>query len=101
MLTLMLHLAHFAMDRDAAAHDARTERLPDRLMAEADAEKRNAIVGADQIDDAAGARRRSRARRDDDCLRRLPQQLVGIKRVIAHDGYSFARQALDLLNQVV
>src|SRR5262249_49105010 len=52
-LAAMPHRRDLAVHRRGAAHDARAERLAERLMTEADAEQRNVIVETDEIEDAA------------------------------------------------
>src|SRR5438067_6079569 len=97
----MPHLGDLPMHRQARSHDAPAERLADSLMTETDAEKWNAFVEADQIDNAPGSRRRSRSRRDDDRSRLFRQQCGGIKRVVPNHTDIDAGKPLDLLNQVV
>ena len=97
----MHHLGHFAVHRNAAADDARAERLADRLVAEADAEKRDAVVRAYQFDAASRASWRSRSGRDDDRARSALDQRHRIERVVANDGQRDAGEAFDLLDQVV
>jgi hypothetical protein len=86
------------MNRHRSANDPAAERLADRLMAEADAEEWDFFVGADEIDDASGARRCSRAGRDDDRLRLFRKQFLRIERVIADDAHRAAGKPLDLLD---
>ena len=86
------------MNGHRAANDAAAERLADRLMAEADAEEWDFFVGADEIDDAAGAGRGSRTGRDDDRLRLLGDQRGRIERVVANDANNVAGEPLDLLD---
>ena len=100
-LPIMPHLGHFPVHRQLAAHDSRAERLADRLMAETDAEEWSAFVEADEIDDAARPRRRSRPRRDHDRSRPFLQQRVRVERVIPNHTNIHAGKPLDLLNQVV
>ena len=89
------------MHRQTPAHDAPSECLADGLMAQADAEKWNALIEADQIDDAARPRRRSRPRRDHDRSRLFLEQRRRIERVVPNDTDIDAGKPLDLLNQVV
>src|SRR5947207_2676700 len=70
-------------------------------MPEADAEERDRIVEADQLDDAARAVRRAGTGRDHDRARPFCDQRRGIEGVVAHDTHAFAGDALDLLDQVV
>ena len=100
-LPIMPHLGHLPMHRQAATHDSRAERLTDRLMAETDAKEWSVFVEADEIDDAARTRRRSRSRRDHDRSRFFLQQRVGFERVIPNYTNIHAGKPLDLLNQVV
>jgi hypothetical protein len=86
------------MNGHRAANDASAEGLADRLMPEADAEERDFFVGADEIDDAAGARGSSGAGRDDDRLRLFRDQFLRIEGVIANDANSPAGEPLDLLD---
>ncbi len=101
----MLDVAHLAMDRHLATHDARAERLGDRLMPEADAEERDRRIALDietnEIDAAPGACRRPRPGRNDERTRLLRDQLRGIELVIAKDAQPLAGETLDLLDQVV
>ena len=89
------------MNRHRAANDAPAKRFADRLMAEADAEKWDFLVGADEIDDAAGAGGRAGAGRDDDRFRVFRDQCGRIECVVADDANRSAGEALDLLDQVV
>ena len=97
----MHNLGHLPVHRQRAAHDARAKRFADRLMAEADAEEWNVCVRANEIDDAAGARRNAGTGRDYDRARTLGEQRVDVECVIAHDAQRGAGDALDLLDQVV
>ena len=97
----VLHFGHFAMNGHRAANDASAKRFANRLMAEADAEKRDFLVGADEIDDAASAGGRARAGRDDDRFRVFRDQRGRIECVVADDANRSAGEALDLLDQVV
>jgi hypothetical protein len=80
------------------AYDACAECLADGLMSETNAEEGDVGVGADEIDDAAGARRSARAGRDHDRARAAGQQRRRLEGVIAHDFDTFAGEALDLLD---
>jgi hypothetical protein len=98
----MNDVSHFAVYRNAPANDARAERFADRLMSETDAEERHVLFGLhqslDQIDAAAGARRRARAGRDHDRARIALDQRLRLERVVANDGQRDAGEALDLLD---
>ena len=100
-LATMAHIADFSMNGKAPADDARAKSLTDCLMPEADAEERDGIVGADEVEDASGARRRAWSRRNDDRPRLRCDQCCRIERVVADDIDGNARKALDLLDQVV
>src|SRR6188508_3863039 len=97
----MHDVGDLAVHGDRSADDVRAEGLADGLMPEADAEERDGAVGANEVDDAAGARRSARSGRDDDGARPVGDQRVGIEGVVAHDTQALARDALDLLDQVV
>jgi len=86
------------MHRHIAAHDATAERFVDRLIAETDAEERDGLVRADQLNDAPRARRRAGTGRDDDRLRPLSNERNGIEDVIADNAHRAAGEALDLLH---
>ena len=60
-------------------------------MSEADAEERDALVEADQFEDAAGAVGRARPRRDHDRRRLLGEQRFRIEAVVAHTGLLLPR----------
>src|SRR4051794_32574524 len=75
-----------AVDRQVA-HDVAAEGLGERLVAEADAERRDARLGEAPDDLQADARLvgRARAGRDDDPVGLALEQLVHACRVVAHD----------------
>ena len=98
---MMSDIAHFSVDGKLAANDPRAERLADRLVSETDSEERDRLVGADEIEDASGTRRRPRSRRNDDCPRLRCDQSAGLEGVVANDVERGAGEALDLLDQVV
>src|SRR5206468_4212231 len=91
----------FSMHGNAPAYDFRAERFADGLMAEADAEERDGVVGTDQFEDASRARRRARPRRDHDRLRLLIEQRIDVEAIVADDLQFEGREPLDLLDQVV
>ena len=100
-LACMTNLSHFSVDRNRPANDARAERFADRLMAKTDAEKRDGLIGANEVDDTARASWSSRPGRDDDRRRFLGDQRRGIEGVIAEDANGAPGEALDLLHEVV
>ena len=89
-------------------HDARrihkfhAERLPDRLMSEADAEQRDSGGGglADQLRHDAGAGRAARPRGEHDRLRTQRERVSGRKRIVA--AYLHLRaELLEILDEIV
>ena len=97
----MPHLGHLAVNGNFAADDARPECFGQGLVTETDAEERNGGVGADEIENAAGARRSAGPRRDDDGAGAGGDQLRRLEGVVADDGELASGKPLDLLDKVV
>jgi hypothetical protein len=94
-------LGDLAVHRHRSADDPRAESLAERLVAETDAEKRDVAIGADQLDDATGARRSAGTGRDDDRRRTRAEELARLERIVADDADRAAAQPFDLLDEVV
>ena len=90
-------LARLAVDR-LAADDEAAERLRERLVAEADAERRDPGLreAAHRLQRDAGLVGRARPGRDDDAIGRALEQLVDRRDVVAHDVQLRAQLAEEL-----
>src|SRR4051794_23091552 len=90
-----------AMHREVA-DDGAAEGLGERLVAQADAERRDAGLGKPLDDLEADARlvRGARAGRDDDAVGPSLEQLVDVRGVVAHD-VELAPQLAQVLDEVV
>jgi hypothetical protein len=90
-----------AVDGDVA-HHASTERLGERLVAQADPERRDAGLGeaADGLQRDTGLVGRARPRRDEHAVGRALEQRVGGGDVVAHD-LDLRPQLAEELDEVV
>src|SRR4051794_29235661 len=98
---VVLDVRRLSVHRDVA-DDRAAERLHERLVAEADAERRHARLGeaAHDLDRHAGLVRRARPGRDDHAVEALLEQLVDLRRVVAH-GHRLGPQLAQVLDEVV
>ena len=97
---LVADLGHLAVHGDGRAHDVAAESLSDGLMAEADAEHRDALAGATgEVEADAGLAGRARTRRQDDGVRLEREDRVGGGLVVAHH-LDRAHQGADQMDEV-
>src|ERR687884_1418086 len=99
-LPVVRYLRRLAVD-GLATHYVRPESLPDRLVAEADAEDGDPIRGLlDELYGDAGLLRRARTRRDDYPVRVELEGLFGCDLVVAPDQ-DLGPELTQILDQVV
>jgi hypothetical protein len=98
---VVLDLGRLAVDRDVA-DDLAAERLHERLVAEADAERRDPGLGeaAHDLDRHPGLVRRARAGRHDDAVVAVLEQVVDRRRVVAH-RHRLGPELTQVLDEVV
>src|SRR3954447_14764455 len=98
---VVLDLGRLAVHGDVA-HDLAAERLGERLVAEADAERRHAGLGEapHRLDRDAGLGGRARPGRDDHAVPPALEQLADLRRVVA-DDLDLRPQLAQVLDEVV
>src|SRR4051812_41206370 len=98
---VVLDLRRLAVHRHVP-HDAPAERLPERLVAEADAKRRHAGLreATHGLDRDPGLVRRAGAGRDDDAVVAPCEQLVDRRGVVA-DDVEVGAQLAQVLNEVI
>src|SRR5919197_194480 len=98
---VVLDRGRLAVNRDVA-DDLAAERLRQRLVAQADAQRGHARLGeaARHVDGDAGLVGRAGAGRDHDAVEAVLEQLVGGRAVVAH-YLEVAPQLAQVLNEVV
>src|SRR3954451_19438207 len=98
---IVLDLGRLAVDGDVA-HDLAPERLSERLVAEADAQRRHPGLGEapHRLDRDARLVGRARARRDDHAVPLALEQLADACRVVA-DGLDLRPQLTQVRDEVV
>src|SRR5271166_3741544 len=91
---------HLAMHRGARPHDVAAERLPDRLVTEADAEDWGRVArGAHEVETDARLVRRAGAGREDNCVRLPRKSVLDADLVVSPHSYVRAQLA-EIVDEV-